>query len=190
MRIPADEVNSTIQNAQRKHTYTVWGIPPDHIVQRIKKIMEPLRAEFGGPEIEPHITAVGSVLLTHDYAVKQFINGCENIEPYTCEVDQVVTRKFYYQPVSLLFHPCPWQVGHFGGYLHRCNSHMPHLSLLYGNLTEEERKRALEKVTELDDSIASLKFTISHLVLYKTHNEARDQHSWEKVMEYNLRQRN
>ncbi|KAM5561118.1 cyclic phosphodiesterase-like [Rosa sericea] len=190
MRIPADEVNSTIQNAQRKHTYTVWGIPPDHIVQRIKKIMEPLRAEFGGPEIEPHITAVGSVLLTHDYVVKQFINGCENIEPYTCEVDQVVTRKFYYQPVTLLFHPCPWQVGHFGGYLHRCNAHMPHLSLLYGNLTEEERKRALEKVTELDDSIASLKFTISHLVLYKTHNEARDQHSWEKVLEYNLRQRN
>lgn len=66
---------------------------------------------------------------------------------------------------------------------------MPHLSLLYGNLTDEERKRALEKVKELDDSIASLKFTISRVVLYKTHNEARDQHSWEKIMEYNLRHR-
>ncbi|KAL6142573.1 hypothetical protein ACLB2K_060852 [Fragaria x ananassa] len=131
--------------------------------------MEPLRAEFGGPAIEPHITVVGSVLLNHDYVIKQFINGCQNIDPYTCEVDQV---------------------GHFGGYLHRCNAHMPHLSLLYGNLTEEERKRALEKVTELDDSIDSLKFTMSRLVLYKTHNEARDQHSWEKVMEYNLRPRN
>lgn len=103
-----DEVDSAIQNAQRKHTYTVWGIPPDHVVQRIKKLMEPLRAEFGGPEIEPHITVVGSVLWKQDDAVKHFVSGCENIEPYLCEVDEVVTRKFYYQPVSLLFHPCDW----------------------------------------------------------------------------------
>ncbi|KAL6146541.1 hypothetical protein ACLB2K_057219 [Fragaria x ananassa] len=148
MRIPADEVNSTIHNAQRKETYTVWGIPPDHVVERIKKIIEALRAEFGGPEIEPHITVVGLDTLVVIYIV--------------------VMRMRFVRPAA----------------------HMPHLSLLYGNLTEEERKRALEKVTELDDSIASLKFTMSRLVLYKTHSEARDQHSWEKVMEYNLRPRN
>ncbi|KAK9919907.1 hypothetical protein M0R45_028481 [Rubus argutus] len=188
MRIPVDEASIAIQNAQRKDTYTVWGIPPVDVVLRIKKLMEALRAEFGGPEIEPHITVVGSVLWRHDDAVKHFVSGCENIEPYLCEVNELVTRKFYYQPVSLLFQPCDW-AGHLGGHLGRCNAHMPHLSLLYGNLTDEERKRALEKVKELDDSIASLKFTISRVVLYKTHNEARDQHSWEKIMEYNLRHR-
>lgn len=70
--------------------------------------METLRAEFGGPEIEPHITVVGSVLWRHDDAVKNFVSGCENIEPYLCEVNELVTRKFYYQPVSLLFQPCDW----------------------------------------------------------------------------------
>lgn len=115
-----DEVDSAIQNAQRKHTYTVWGIPPDHVVQRIKKLMEPLRAEFGGPEIEPHITVVGSVLWKQDDAVKHFVSGCENIEPYLCEVDEVVTRKFYYQPVSLLFHPCDWVCLSLSCYFYSC----------------------------------------------------------------------
>lgn len=103
-----DEASIAIQNAQRKDTYTVWGIPPVDVVLRIKKLMEALRAEFGGPEIEPHITVVGSVLWRHDDAVKHFVSGCENIEPYLCEVNELVTRKFYYQPVSLLFQPCDW----------------------------------------------------------------------------------
>lgn len=103
-----DEASLAIQNAQRKDTYTVWGIPPVDVVLRIKKLMEALRAEFGGPEIEPHITVVGSVLWRHDDAVKNFVSGCENIEPYLCEVNELVTRKFYYQPVSLLFQPCDW----------------------------------------------------------------------------------
>lgn len=64
---------------------------------------------------------------------------------------------------------------------------MPHLSILYGDLTDEEKKRAQEKAYALDDSIGSLNFQISRLALYKTDTEDKTCKSWEKVAEYNLK---
>lgn len=64
---------------------------------------------------------------------------------------------------------------------------MPHLSLLYGDLTEEEKKTALEKACALDESIGGLSFQISRLVLYKTETEDKSCKSWEKVEEFELK---
>lgn len=63
---------------------------------------------------------------------------------------------------------------------------MPHLSLLYGELTDEEKKRAEEKVRVLDETITSLNFTIDRIALYKCNDEDRTQHSWEKILELPL----
>lgn len=43
----------------------------------------------------------------------------------------------------------------------------PHLNLLYGYLTEEERKEAQEKVGILDEGLSSLSIPITQLALYK-----------------------
>ena len=43
---------------------------------------------------------------------------------------------------------------------------MPHVSLLYGDLTNEEEAR--KKVEELDKDIYGLEFEISELALYRT----------------------
>lgn len=63
---------------------------------------------------------------------------------------------------------------------------MPHLSLLYANLTEEEKKKAQEKANMLDESISGLSFQISRLALYKTDTEDKTLKSWEMVAECNL----
>jgi hypothetical protein len=64
---------------------------------------------------------------------------------------------------------------------------MPHLSLLYGYLTEEEKKRAQEKVLAMDESITDLGFTLSRAALYRVNFADRTQKSWEKILECNLR---
>lgn len=63
---------------------------------------------------------------------------------------------------------------------------MPHLSLLYADLTEEEKKRAQEKANALDEGIGSLTFQITRLALYKTDTEDKSLKSWEKVRECKL----
>lgn len=86
---------------------------------------------------------------------------------------------FYYESVTFI---C-WIDKYTSNFL---TAYMPHLSLLYADLTEEEKKRAQEKANVLDESIGSLSFQISRLALYKTDTEDKTLKSWEKVAECNL----
>lgn len=63
---------------------------------------------------------------------------------------------------------------------------MPHLSLLYGDLTDEEKQKAQERANILDDSLSGLSFQISRLALYKTDTEDKTLKSWEKIAECTL----
>ncbi|KAB2621622.1 cyclic phosphodiesterase-like [Pyrus ussuriensis x Pyrus communis] len=63
---------------------------------------------------------------------------------------------------------------------------LPHMSLLYGHLTEEQRKKAQEKVYILDESITSLSFPVTHTALYQTNYKDKTLRSWEKIAKYYL----
>lgn len=63
---------------------------------------------------------------------------------------------------------------------------MPHLSLLYANISEEKKKKAKEIADTLDEAINGLKFPITRLALYKTDTGDETLESWEKIAEHNL----
>lgn len=65
-------------------------------------------------------------------------------------------------------------------------AYMPHLSLLYGDLTEEEKKAAQQKANCLDPTISSLSFPSSRLALYRTNPDDKTCLWWEKVAECTL----
>lgn len=99
---PEQEALEAQRDAQEVHRYAVWGIIPDNVLSRIKKVMEGLREEFGGPEVEPHITMVGSCLMTEDEAINTFRGACNAIKQFYCKVENLETSKFYFQCVSLV----------------------------------------------------------------------------------------
>ncbi|KAF7840380.1 cyclic phosphodiesterase-like [Senna tora] len=174
-----------------KHVYSVWAVPPEEVGVRMKKLMSGLRSEFGGPEFEPHITVVGAISLTADDALNKFRSACEGLKAYDATVDRVATGTFFYQCVYLLIHPTTEVVetsdhciSHFG-YM-RSSPYMPHLSLLYADLSDEEKKKAEERANSLDDSLSGLSFKINRLALYKTDTEDKTLKSWEKIAECTL----
>ncbi|KAB2621647.1 cyclic phosphodiesterase-like [Pyrus ussuriensis x Pyrus communis] len=134
-----------------------------------------LRAEFGGPQIEPHIPLEGSLLLTCEAALANRSDLC--LRAFVAKVDSVVTRVSYYHPVALM---------ETGVDFNLWNPPLPQMSLLYGHLTEEERKKAQEKVYILDESITGLSFPVTHIVLYQTNYKDKTLRSWEKIAEYRL----
>ncbi|KAM5562665.1 cyclic phosphodiesterase [Rosa sericea] len=177
-------------------SYSVWAIPPDDVSDRIKKVMLGLRDEFGGApaEIEPHFPIVGSIRMTREDAlnklrtlIQSYPPGC--ISAFTARVDEIVARPFYYQCVCLRIH-----YSHQLKEISRCCSHkwglrfpgVPYLSLLYGKLTEEERKKAQDKVSVLDETITSLSFPVTRLALYKINYKDKTLKSWEKIAELPL----
>ncbi|KAL3616991.1 hypothetical protein CASFOL_039385 [Castilleja foliolosa] len=176
----------------KRDFYSVWALPPEELTPRLKKLMDGLRSEFGGPQFEPHATVVGAISLTETEARDMLNKACEGLKAYTATVDKVATGTFSFQCVFLLLHPTPQVVEasahccrHFG--YKNSSPYMPHLSLLYGDLTDEEKKKAQEKAYVLDNSIDSLSFQISRLALYKTDTEDKSCKSWAKVSECELK---
>ncbi|XP_004298527.1 PREDICTED: F-box/kelch-repeat protein At3g06240-like [Fragaria vesca subsp. vesca] len=157
------------------HSYSVWAILPDDVCLKVRKVIQGLRSEFGGPEIEPHITVVGSIRMTHAEVLNKF-RSLQSCVPsgYKAIVNRLL-----------------WRATGFCGSCFGFQSGVrPHLSLLYGNLTEEERTRAQEKVSILDESITRMSFPITKLALYKIDYKDKSLKSWEKIAEYNLRYHN
>uniref|UniRef100_A0A2P2QSJ8 Cyclic phosphodiesterase n=1 Tax=Rhizophora mucronata TaxID=61149 RepID=A0A2P2QSJ8_RHIMU len=153
--------------------------------------MDCLRLEFGGPQFEPHVTVVGALSLTEQDALDRFGSACDGLQPYDASVHRVASGTFFYQCVFLLLHPTAQVVetskhcsGHFG--YKSFTPYMPHLSLLYGDLTDDKKKKAQEKANILDESINSLSFQISRLQLWKTDTNDNTLKSWEKVAEFIL----
>ncbi|XP_022720352.1 cyclic phosphodiesterase-like isoform X2 [Durio zibethinus] len=95
----------TSEAVVKKDVYSVWALPPEDVTARVKKLMEGLRSEFGGPQFEPHVTVVGAISLTADDALAKFRSACDGLKAYNATVDRVATGTFFYQCVFLLLHP-------------------------------------------------------------------------------------
>ena len=66
------------------------------------------------------------------------------------------------------------------------SAYMPHLSLLYANISDEQKKQAKELAEKLDEAINGLSFPITRLALYKTDTGDETLKSWEKIAEQDL----
>ncbi|KAG6594517.1 Cyclic phosphodiesterase, partial [Cucurbita argyrosperma subsp. sororia] len=171
--------------------YSVWALPPEDVATKIISLMSSLRSEFGGPEFEPHITVVGAIRLTPQDALNKFRSACEGVKAYQATVDQVSIGTTFYQCVFLLIHPTTEVVqisshccGHFG--YNNSTPYMPHLSLLYANISDEMKKRAKEIADKLNEAVNGLKVPVTRLALYKTDTSDETLKSWEKIAEHDL----
>lgn len=171
--------------------YSVWAIPPEDVGARCANLMTTLRSEFGGPHFHPHITVVGAIKLTPEDAVTKLRSACQALRPFHVTVDRVAAGSFFYQCVYLLLRPDPHLLEtsahcctHFG--YTNSTPYMPHLSLLYGDLSDEEKRKAQERANAIDDTLGGLTFQITRLALYKTDTEDKTLKSWEKIAECTL----
>ncbi|KAK6917752.1 2',3'-cyclic-nucleotide 3'-phosphodiesterase [Dillenia turbinata] len=174
-----------------KRVYSVWAHPPEDVKEKLKKLMSGLRSDFGGPEFDPHITVVGAISLTESDAIQKLKTSCDGLKSYTASVAKVATGTFFYQCVFLLLQTTPEVMEasarcttHFG--YKNSTPYMPHLSLLYGDLSDEEKKKAQQKAEALDESISSLSFPVTRLALYETDTEDKTTKSWKKIFECEL----
>ncbi|KAE8689470.1 hypothetical protein F3Y22_tig00110937pilonHSYRG00074 [Hibiscus syriacus] len=132
---------ATPEAVVKKDVYSVWELTPEDVTARVKKVMEGLRSEFGGPPFEPHVTVVGAISLAPDDALAKFRAACGGLKAYNATVDRVATGTFFYQCVFLLLHPTSEVVetsehcsGHFG---YKRSSH-----------TEDKTLKSWEKAAE------------------------------------------
>jgi hypothetical protein len=87
--------------------FSVWALPPAPVRDRLRRIMEGLRAAHGGPAFEPHATVVGLFRSRRLAAVEVLRAAAGGVQPYTARVTGVARGTFFYQCVYLLLDPTP-----------------------------------------------------------------------------------
>jgi len=175
--------------------YSVWAMPPPERREEFVKVMNELRSEFGGPSFEPHVTVVGVQKLTKAQACANLEAACRAVAPYTCGLNQVACGTFFYQCIYVLVHPTP-EVMQANVLAKRCfgisenpvESYMPHMSLVYGDLSDDEKEKAkVQAQAKFHNLISNKEFQVSSLCLYSTDTEDKSLTSWQKVAECNLK---
>lgn len=89
--------------ASEAHAYSVWALPPEEARVRVKKLMDNLRSEFGGPEFDPHLTVVRAVTLTPEDALDRFRSACNGVKAYSVHARGISIGTC----LNLIFDPTP-----------------------------------------------------------------------------------
>nr|TKW32986.1 hypothetical protein SEVIR_2G202900v2 [Setaria viridis] len=157
------------QSREVEEVYSVWALPSELARGRLCRLMAGLRAAHGGPTFEPHVTVVGAIRLRWSVAVEALHHAAAaDVRPYTANI--VSDRQGFYHCGGLLLELTPEVMtasdhccGHFS--YERPISYVSHVSLIYGDRTEEQDGTAMEKIEELDKDIRELQFEILDIVL-------------------------
>ncbi|EOA18891.1 hypothetical protein CARUB_v10007520mg [Capsella rubella] len=175
---------------EEKAMYSVWAVPEGDVDDRLRRVMEGLRSEFGGPLSDPHLTLVGPLpyKLTASEAKRMFKAACEGFKAYPVTIDQVSAGTSYFKCIYLSLRHTMEVMNAAGHFMARFKPvtgkiYVPHISILYGDLTEGEKKKALEEAYTLDPSLDGLNFRINRVALWITD---ADVGSWVKIDEHNL----
>ncbi|KAH7286441.1 hypothetical protein KP509_32G007300 [Ceratopteris richardii] len=180
--------------------YSVWAQPSAaEEPPSLRPAMAHLRSLFDGPAFEPHVTVlgVGNRKVSLRQASLSLQSACRALAPYTCCLTRPSSGNTFYQCVYMLVDPSD-KVVHANKVVQSIfeaeqlvdgpkSDYMPHLSLLYANLTEEHKKTAKVLVEEKYGSqLCNTEFHVSSLCLYSTDTSDKELVSWKKVAEFPL----
>lgn len=165
--------------------YSIWLIPRGAVYHKLDHLISLLSKSYRTPNFEPHVTLIGGV------------TGSEN---------EILEKTAQLASLLRLFQIKLTQVNHFDEYF-RCLfvrveevkpiveanakareifgkkddlEYLPHLSLVYGNLTPETKEEIIAKIGRKFD----LRFEVKSFSLFSTQGEVKD---WYIVKEFPLK---
>ena len=165
------------------NSYYLWLMPQKEMSDELQKIIQGLSEAYSTPVFEPHVTLVSGLSGNADHLVKKidsFARGKHSLSvsmqgidytrgfftalflniPNTPEIDQLNTQARE--------HLNPFGQGPYH----------PHLSLLYGDITSQEKERIIA-----DLHFSKQTITLDRLALVKGHSDATQ---WRVIREWSL----
>lgn len=149
-------------------TYSLWFEPSGDIAYKLQERIKKLSKKHNTPVFSPHVTLLGGIKSTETEAVSLTKTLAASLEPLELKLTKAGYRDRFYQ--SLFVHVAKssylMEVRKTTQRLFDINEeeYMPHLSLLYGDLSREEKERILN----LMDRNFHISFTANSIVLMQT----------------------
>lgn len=171
------------QKVLKAKGYSLWLIPAGETYNKLSILIKTLSEEYKSPLFEPHVTLLGEILLSEEDMIqrsKQLVFGQKS---FSITLQTVDYEDYYFRALFMRAEKSESLLA-----LHNRTKkifemqaipYMPHLSLLYGNLTQSVKEQIIRNIGRKQD----MKFTIGAIQLFKTDGEVS---SWHKVKEFPL----
>jgi 2'-5' RNA ligase len=159
-------------------TYSLWFEPTGDIAYKLQERIKKLSKKHQTPVFPPHVTLLGSINTSETVAVSLTNTLASPMSPFDLELTKAGYQNTFYQ--SLFVHVAKTaeleEVRKRACRLFELDEveYMPHLSLLYGDLSQKEKQLILNLIGRE----FYIQFTVKSIVLMKTDDKV-DQ--WKRV---------
>lgn len=130
------------------HGYSLWLCPEENVLPRIRRWMSSLESTFDSPAFEPHITILGEIENAPETLIRFASRMAEVLLPCEVNFKKITYSSDYFRALALEA-ALPGSILQARSLL--CAEigktdlpYNPHLSLLYGEFSENEKKAAFE----------------------------------------------
>jgi len=165
------------------NSYYLWLMPQKETVDQLQKIIQGLSEAYGTPVFEPHVTLISGLSGNEDALVKKidaFTLGKRKFSVTTKGIDYA---RGFFTALFLNIQNTPeidqlnTQVREYLKPFGQGPYH-PHLSLLYGDITSQEKERIIAGL-----NLAGQTITLDKLKLVKGHSDVAQ---WQVIGEWGL----
>lgn len=159
-------------------TYSLWLEPSGKIAYKLQERIKKLSKENGTPLFSPHVTLLGGVKATETEMVPLTDTLSSYVDPFELELTKAGYLDTFYQ--SLFIHVKETselkKLRRNACRLFNIEEeeYMPHLSLLYGDLSREQKERILNMIGRE----FYIRFPVNNMVLMQTDGKPD---KWRKV---------
>ena len=159
--------------------YSLWlrpfGDTAFSIQQRINKLSE----KYGTPSFEPHVTLISGIRYGETELIQLTDTLAGALKPFDLLLTKAGYRDKFYQSLFVHIKKSDELMNAYNTALRLFDyeaeeEYIPHLSLLYGDLSQEEKERILSVMGRE----FHIRFGVHNLLLVKTEGKPKD---WEKI---------
>lgn len=158
--------------------YTIWLQPRGDVAYQLQERINKLSKKYDTPSFEPHVTLI-SGLKRSETEMKALLNTlAASVSPFELTLSKAGYQDTFYQSLFIYVQKNKIldELRKRSCRLFDCseeNSYSPHLSLLYGDLSQNEKERILNTIGRE----FYIPFSVKSLVLMRTDGEPGH---WEK----------
>ncbi len=159
--------------------YSLWLRPFGEVGFELRQQIKELSKQFDSPLFYPHVTLLGNPKLHETKLIQLTETLAHSLKPFTVYLERGGMRDRYFQSLFVTVKKSDplMSAHHIAKELFDCEEEedfFPHLSLIYGDQTEEEKNRLLNVMGRS----FNMQFDVHSVLLMKT---GEDVNSWEKI---------
>ncbi len=161
--------------------YSLWLMPEGDIYPKGAKLIESIVKRYKTPFFEPHVTLLGEILGDEHEIIEKSEKLASEFKHLTITLESIDYQDYFFRALYVKAQKSDplLQLHKDAKEIFKMNEvpeYMPHMSLLYGTLSSDEKKHILSSI-----KIPFTEFTVKRIHLYRTTGEVS---SWYKLYEF------